>query len=139
MKKEVKISIRGRQTVEGESEVVEVFTDGNFYKKNDSYYIVYQSEEDTSFKGATTTVKIEKNKVVMLRSAPVESQLIIEKGNRHLCSYNTGYGNVMIGINGSKIDVDLNERGGKIKFKYTIDVNSALLSSHEVTIFVEEK
>ena len=139
MKKEVKISIRGRQTVEGESEVVEVFTDGSFYKKNDSYYIVYQSEEDTSFKGATTTVKIEKNKVVMLRSAPVESQLIIEKGNRHLCSYNTGYGNVMIGINGSKIDVDMNERGGKVKFKYTIDVNSALLSSHEVTIFVEEK
>ncbi len=138
MKKDAKISIRGRQTVDGESDVVEVFTQGSFYKKNDVYYIVYESKEDTGFKGTTTTVKIEKNKVVMLRSAPTESQLIIEKGNRHLCSYNTGYGNVMIGINGSKIDVDLSERGGRVRFKYTIDVNSALLSSHEVSIFVEE-
>ena len=139
MKKDVKISIRGRQTVDGESEVVEVFTDGTFHEKNGTYYVVYESEEDTGFKGTTTTVKIQKNKVVMLRSAPAESQLIIEKGKRHLCSYNTGYGNVMIGINGSKIDFDLNERGGKVRFKYTIDVNSALLSTHEVNIFVEEK
>ena len=76
--------------------------------------------------------------MVLLRSKPAESQLVVEKGCRHLCSYHTMYGDVMIGISGSMISADFDENGGRLEFRYTMDVNSALLSTNEVHILVEE-
>lgn len=140
LKKDVKLNIVGIQTVNGEKDVVEVFTEGSYYEKNGCYYISYIETEETGFPGAKTTLKVEreKEKVVLLRSKPAESQLVIEKGGRHLCSYSTGYGNVMIGISGNKITAHLNEKGGTLDFKYTMDVESALLSTNEIHIKVEE-
>ena len=140
LKKDVKINIVGIQTVNGEREVVEVFTEGNYCEKNGCYYISYMETEETGFAGAKTTLKVDKDKekVVLLRSKPAESQLVIEKGGRHLCSYNTGYGNVMIGISGTKITSHLNEKGGSLDFKYTMDMESALLSINEIHMKIEE-
>ena len=47
MKKEAKINIMGIQTVDGERETVEVFTEGTFYEKNGIYYITYTETEET--------------------------------------------------------------------------------------------
>ncbi|MEG3006417.1 MAG: DUF1934 domain-containing protein [Oscillospiraceae bacterium] len=139
MKKDAIIQIKGTQTVGAESDVIEVYTQGTYYKKNGSFYISYLETEETGYEGAKTTLKIDENKkVTMLRSKPAQSQLIIEKGVRHLCSYNTGYDNMMIGIYGNEVESNLDNNGGIMKFKYTMDINCALASVNEVHIIVEE-
>lgn len=139
MKKDAVITIKGTQIMGQEREVVEVFTTGTYYKRNDNFYISYMETEETGFDGAKTTLKIGKdNTVTMLRSKPARSQLTIEEGTRHLCSYDTGYGNIMIGISGNEVKSSLDETGGKVRFKYTMDINSALASINEVDILVEE-
>ena len=57
----------------------------------------------------------------MLRFGKQSSQLIIEKGTRHLCHYETGYGSVSLGVAADVIEQRLDENGGSLKFSYTLD------------------
>lgn len=140
MKKDVLITIKGIQNTDGDNDVVELFTMGRFYRKNGSYYISYDESEATGYEGSKTTLRVEQdNKVTMLRSGSIRSQLIIERGVRHQCSYDTGYGSFTIGVSGDKIVSSLTDAGGDIEFKYSLDVNASLTSENEVYINVKER
>ena len=41
MKKNVLINIKGIQKIDGVQDVTELFTQGSFYKRNNSYYVTY--------------------------------------------------------------------------------------------------
>lgn len=140
MKKDVLISILSTQLVEGERDEMELTTFGNYYERNGKYYIVYQESEATGFDGdTTTTVKIEgENKVTMIRNGALRSQLIMERGKRHLCHYGTEYGNIIIGVLTDTITSSLGDGGGKVDFNYTLDIDGALASENTVRINVKE-
>ena len=84
----------------GDTDTVELMTRGSLVHKDGAYYIVYKETETTGYEGCTTTVKVAEDarKVSMLRFGKQSSQLIIEKGTRHLCHYETGYGSVSLGV-----------------------------------------
>lgn len=135
MKKDVMITITGTQTVEGEVELIELTTAASLYNKGNALYIRYQETEITGFEGMTTTVKVEGDqRVTMIRHGASQTQLIIEKGRRHQCSYATGYGDVMLGITGSTIVNTLSQEGGELFFRYSIDLNTAVTSENSVKI-----
>ncbi|WP_312642762.1 DUF1934 domain-containing protein [Hydrogenoanaerobacterium sp.] len=141
MKKDVLINIRGVQYYDDDKEVVELMTVGRFYRKNGSYYISYDESEATGFEGSKTTLKVDggDGRVTMLRSGANKSQLIIEKGARHQCHYNTGYGPLIMGVSGNHITSSLNDEGGDLSFKYTLDFNASLASENEVFVNVKEQ
>ena len=60
----------------------------------------------------------------MLRYGKAQSQLVIEKGTRHLCHYETGYGAVSLGVAADEIEHELSSNGGHVKFSYTLDSGS---------------
>jgi len=140
MKKEVLINIKGVQEQDGQREEVELFTTGNFYRRGNSYYIAYDESEATGFEGAHTTVQVEdgSQRVTMRRTGSVRSQLIVERGVRHQCNYDTGYGNVIIGVLGDRISSTLTPAGGDLEFGYSLDVNTSLASENSVAINIRE-
>lgn len=139
MKKEVLINIKGVFDSEDDHDVVEIFTTGTYYQKDGSYYICYDETEATGFEGSRTTLRIEnEEKVTMERSGKASSQLIVERGVRHQCHYDVGYGDMMIGILGSSIKSSLNDKGGNLAFKYSLDINSMLASENEMYVNVKE-
>lgn len=138
MKKDVVITIKGVQTVDGEKDTVELTTLGNFYRKNETYYLTYLESEATGFAGQRTTLKLEDNRrVTMIRHGGGESSLIVEKGVRHQCQYDTGYGSLLIGVNGDDIQNEITDDGGSFLFKYTLDINTALASTNEIYVTVK--
>ena len=140
MKKDVLISIKGvYAAVEEEADVVELFTTGEYYEQDGNYYISYDETEATGFEGSRTIVKVEKeDKVTVERSGQAVTQLIVQRGVRHQCRYDVGYGDMIIGVNGGSICSTLNADGGKISFKYSLDVNSLLASENEMYIHIQE-
>ena len=134
--KECLIKITGTQLVDGEKDVIEVTTTANYNKENEKYYILYDESEATGFPGAKTTVEYEPNdgRVTMSRTGPTPSQLIVEESRRHQCSYDTGYGTLMIGISGKKIKSTLDGTSGNIFFAYDLDVETSLTSENCVAI-----
>ena len=143
MKKDVTINIRGTYNFEDdEADVVELFTTGEFYRKNGSYYISYDESEVTGFKGSKTTLKVEdQNCVTMSRKGADKAltQLIVQSGVRHQCQYDVGFGDMMIGVSGRSISSTLNDRGGRLEFKYSLDINALFASDNEMLIVVKEQ
>ena len=139
MKKDVYISIRGIQAIDGDRDVTELFTQGRFYRRNNSYYITYDESEATGYEGSKTTLKVEGNrKVTLTRSGAVRSHLIVEAGERNIGHYGTAGGELIIGVNTRLIRSSLTDAGGDLRFSYSLDVNSSLVSENEVYVNVKE-
>ena len=118
---------------EEKEEFVELMTRGQFVQKGGSYYITYKETETTGYEGCSS-------RVAMLRfgkGGGAGTQLLIEKGKRNLCHYETGYGSMTLGVTADEIECGLTEKGGTAKFGYLLDANSAELVSRnrlEVTV-----
>lgn len=140
--KDVIIHIKGRQFVADadreEAEVVELTTVGKMGARSGKTFLTYA--EDPTLYGAevTTTLKITGNdSVVMQRSGGSDSRLQIERGQRSFSHYETGYGSLIIGVFGERIQNHLDETGGRLLMTYTIDVESNLISRNELEITVK--
>lgn len=135
------ITIKGTMEQDGRSETVELMTHGGFTHRDGCFFIVYRETEATGYEGSTTTVKIAEDarRVAMLRYGKAASQLIIEKGTRHLCHYETGYGSMTLGVAADEIESQLSDEGGQVKFSYTLDADQdVVLSRNLVTITVKK-
>jgi uncharacterized beta-barrel protein YwiB (DUF1934 family) len=75
---------------------------------------------------------------VLERKGKAKAQLIVEQGRRHQCQYDVGFGDMMIGVHGSKVQYDLGAHGGSVQFRYSLDVNAMLASENEMYIHVRE-
>lgn len=139
IKKDVFITIRGTQEADGEKDTTELYTQGQFYKKDSAFYIAYDESEATGFAGNKTTLKIDGNeKVVFMRGPATRSHLIVESGKRNIGHYGTEMGDIAIGVSAKKIDSKLNENGGELYFSYSLDINQTHVSDNEIYINIKE-
>ncbi|MGN0641675.1 MAG: DUF1934 domain-containing protein [Huintestinicola sp.] len=128
----------------GAPDIMELMTDGELKTVVrdgvEGYQIAYDDTEATGFTGSRTIVSCFGEKIAtMERKGAVESNLMIETNRKHHCHYGTEFGDMLLGIYTHKIINRMTDSGGELYFKYTIDVNSALLSENEIYLNVELK
>jgi len=127
--KKVIILVRGKQGSGLESDasdVMELVTEGKYYKKDNIYYITYNESEVTGMKGTTTTVKVSDGVVTLMREGTVNSQLVFQKGRKHVSYYDTIYGAFTIGVYANDVNVNMNDNGGEISIGYHIEIDDKL-------------
>ena len=132
MKQEATITLRSVVRSGGEEDVMELVTSGTYAEKNGKYYLIYEESEGSGYAGCTVTVKAEPGCAAILRGGPAKSQLIVQQGVRHQCCYQTGYGQVTLGVTGQLVACRLRENGGSLELAYTLDLNTSLISSRQV-------
>ncbi|MEF9969010.1 MAG: DUF1934 domain-containing protein [Ruthenibacterium sp.] len=138
MREDYLITIHGTMEQDGQSDSVKLMTRGSFVKRNDNFFISYHETEATGYAGCVTTVKVEgARKVSMLRFGPAPSQLVIEKGCRHVCHYDTGEGALSLGVAADEIRASLSAHGGRVHFSYLLDVDTESISRNIVDITVK--
>ena len=134
------ISIVGEQKVEGQDDRIEVINEGKYMMKNGHFLINYKEyDEDLPDKFFNNLVKVENETVTISRKGPLSSQLILEKGKRHQCMYQTIEGTLSIGVFTKTLNNNLNENGGSLEVIYTLDFNSDLVSENRFKIDIEKK
>lgn len=137
MEKDVVISIKGMQTYEGTSaDTIELVTMGRLLKAQQGYTLTYQESELTGLEGTVTTIEIEKECVTLLRAGGVNSQMVFQKGRKHLSMYNTPYGAMAVGVNTRDLNTQVTDEGGAIEIDYSIEINHAIAgrSTFEIQI-----
>jgi len=137
-KKDVIISFKGVQGNGRDKEVIELVTPGKYYKEGDAYCVTYSESELTGMEGTTTTLIISGNKVTMLRFGENNTQLIFEKGQNHLCCYETEFGEFMVGVRSKNVNVDVNENGGEISADYQIEIDNAAIGVNNFHMQIRE-
>ena len=126
-----------QDTIDNDSSRTDLTTSGTFRTLEGGYQLKYEESEVTGFKGSTTYLSVFGNSLVNLRrigTAP--SDLTIEKGKKHHCHYGTPYGEFTMGIYTHGIVNNIDENGGELYLKYTVDINSSLVSDNEIYIKV---
>lgn len=139
MKDKYLISITGIQELDGERDVIEMTTTGSYIRKNGHSYIGYKEyDKDNPEISSNNLIKVESNeKVIITRNEGKQTRLILEKGKRHQCHYRTIMGELMIGVYSDTINSELDENGGKLHVKYSLDFNSSFASKNEFYISIK--
>ncbi len=138
MQKDVIISLVGNQQSDEDTDSIEFMTEGSFYKKGEDFYVTYKESELTGLEGTTTTLKVQGKKVTLLRFGANTSQLIFEKGQRHVCCYDTMYGVISVGVWTNDVVVDIDENGGEIFADYIIDLDNSPLGKNNFKMHIRE-
>ncbi|WP_322200786.1 DUF1934 domain-containing protein [Acutalibacter intestini] len=136
MREDYNINIKGRQIYAEDTGEVVLSTTGSYTQRDDVRYIAYKEYDDEDPRVSHTAVlKVEPGKVTMMRAGST-TRLILEKGRRHLCLYDTGFGSMTVGVFTSELRQALDQTGGSLEIKYTLDIDSNLSSRNELLVEV---
>lgn len=134
------ISIKGTQSYEQqEDDVIELVTEGRLEREDEGHFTLsYQESEVTGLEGTLTTFQIEPERITLMRLGGVNSEMVFELGRRHLSMYDTPYGALAMGVNTRELSAALDERGGRIRIVYDIELDHALAGRNTFDIQVRQ-
>ncbi|NLL69497.1 MAG: DUF1934 domain-containing protein [Epulopiscium sp.] len=136
MKKNVLITVTGIQDGLDPSEDIEMVIPGYYYQKQNKFYIIYKESELTGMKDTTTTIKVERDKVSILRFGKNNSSMIFERGKKHTSHYHTVHGEFMISMLTKDMKVNLDQEGGQVYVKYALEVDHMAIGSHSFHVSI---
>ena len=126
MQENYEITIIGRQTIEQETGEIQVDTLGDYSERNGIKYI--------SYTGRKKILKIEPAGTVTMLTPGSPTRLVLEKGRRHKCMYDTGAGLLSLGVFTHTLKHDLSPEGGELHIRYTLDLDAHLSSDNEILV-----
>lgn len=131
------ISIKTKQEIDGEDEVIELETPGKYAVRNGKTYIIYKESKMTGFDGSTTTIKVSGDCVTVSRKGRYVSSMKYELGEKCLCLVNTPYGQIGAAITTKSIDFDFGNAGGVLTMDYLLDTDNQNFMKNNITITVK--
>lgn len=135
------ITVTGTQTVDGESDSIEVITSGDYVRDDNGDITVTYPEfsEENPTTRTDTTVTLRGKILTIERRGEMSSRLMLEKGKRHQCLYETPMGQMLIGIFTDSIKVIASDSGCDIHASYQLDFNQHVVSNNEFHITIKSK
>lgn len=139
MDKNVIISVKGVQSSEDHDEsVLELVTEGKYYKEDGAYCVTYKESEVTGMEGTTTTLRICDGIVTLMRTGSVNSHFVFQQGQKHVSYYDTEHGAFTIGVYASAVDIRMNDDGGEIRVGYQLEIDNSRSSENDFFMSIRE-
>ena len=122
------ITLKTRQDIDGEEDIIEITTLGKYLRRGDKYYISYEGSEITGFDGTKTTLKINdrEKSVMLLRYGENATQLFFESGNKCTGHYNTPFGRLTVDVSTTDLSSNVDDDGGNVNLQYLIGINNEM-------------
>lgn len=141
MTKDVLVTISGLQIVkqDEEAEPVEIITAGDYYKKNNKHYVIYE-EIMEGFDGSTKNiVKLQENCVDITKKGITNVHMVFEKNKKNITCYETPFGSLMIGINARDIQIKEEENNISVDVQYALELNYEHLADCSIKMSIQSK
>ncbi len=134
------IYLKTLQSADGEelTDEIELQTKGTFAQKNGKFYIVYEESELTGFEDTTTTIKVSGDAVSMTRKGKYNSRMEFRLGEKCLCSYNTPFGVIPVGVNPISVENNLSDEGGNLAIEYILDIDNRDYLTNRLKLTVDK-
>lgn len=126
--KDIMLKIIGKQmTGEREEEQMEFITEGKYYEKGESVYLIYDESEFSGMEGCTTSLKITGDKIKMKRfgrTISIDTEIEFEQGKRFKGYYDTPYGSVEMEVLTNSVENRIEKclPKGSLKIDYHISL-----------------
>ena len=139
MAQEVMISVKGIQQFDAmDKDSIELVTRGSLEREDGMLTLRYEESELTGLEGTLTTIQVEPERVTMLRTGQVNTQMVFQEGRRHLSMYNTPYGAMTVGVNTRHLYAELDEDGGELEIDYNIGIDHTVTGRNIFRINVKK-
>ena len=126
MKQNVVLSICGKQFYEEQdSEVIELVTEGTMEAIAGGWEICYEESSLTGMEGVTTIFRVEPDKITLIRTGRLHSQMVFQLGVLHESLYQMEFGTLMITVCASRLEYSITEQGGTVDLTYGIDIEQS--------------
>ena len=141
MKETFLMNIKGLQSYSGPDEDTDIVltTEAGFEKQDGVFFIDYKETEITGMEGTNTLIEIGDNYVSLRRTGTVNTTMLFMKDRKTSSCYNTPYGELLIGIFTNKLEIDIDENGGRVSVDYYIDINNASTSKNNFDLEIRRK
>lgn len=141
MMKEVLLTMQGLQFDQRmeDSDKIETVTVGDYYKKNNKHYVIYE-EVVEGLPGATKNrLKFSRDMLELTRNGLINVHMVFQENKKNVTSYHTPFGQILIGIDTKKIQITEKEDDIVVDVDYALDVNYEFLSDCHIKIHICSK
>lgn len=141
MTKDVLVKISGLQIMsqEEDSEPIEVITAGDYYKKNNKHYVVYD-EVMEGFEGTTKNIiKLQENCLDITKRGVTNVHMVFEKNKKNITCYQTPFGSLMLGIDAKEINIEEDEYDINVNVQYALELNYEHIADCTIRMAIQSK
>ncbi len=141
MTKDVLLTISGLQfsNQEDAGDAVEVITPGDYYKRNDKHYVLYD-EVMEGFSGTTRNIiKIAENSLDITKKGVANVHMVFEKNKKNVTYYYTPFGSLLIGIDAKRVKIAETDENIDVTVNYDLEVNYQFLANCNITMNIKSK
>jgi len=139
MNKDVLVSINGTQVLDGDEDLVEVITHGQYYFKNEKHYITYEEVFEEYSEPIKNIIKISSDTVEVTKKGAMSTKMIFEKNKKNISCYETEVGSLMLSFNAKNIHINSNEDKIYVQIEYALEMNNEHVSDCVLTMNIESK
>lgn len=141
MTQEVILTLQGLQFDQRQEDAdkLEMVTVGDYYKRNGKHYVIYEEVMEGFEEPTKNRLKIGERMVELSRNGLVNAHMVFQENKKNLTSYNTPFGQILIGIDTKKIQIEEEEDHVVVNVDYALDVNYEFLSDCHIRIDICSK
>lgn len=139
--KEVLLTMQGLQFDQRmeDADKVEIVTVGDYYKKNNKHYVIYEEVIEGFTQATKNRLKFSEGMLELTRNGLINVHMVFEENKKNMTSYNTPFGQILIGIDTKKIQIAEQEDDIVVDVDYALDVNYEFLSDCHIKIHICSK
>lgn len=136
MTKQVLLSIIGSQSVDADSDSIELVTVANYYKRNGHHYILYEEVPDGEDSVVKNTLKFDSSFFEMTKKGAVNTQLLFSPGASNSTYYSTPAGPMAVSVTTAKYTLTEKDNYIEVYIQYALDINYSYSAENEILIRV---
>ena len=136
MARKVMLTLQGLQADQGGEDAgqIETVVSGDYYKRNNKHYVIYEEVTEGFEQPTRNRLKFSEDMVELSRSGPINVHMVFQENKKNLTSYNTPFGQILMGIDTKKIQVTEQENHIFVEVEYSLDVGGEFLSDCHMKI-----
>ncbi len=139
MTKDVLISVASYQTAQDETERMEVINKGNYYKKNDYHYVLYEEMIEGFEQPVKSMMKFKEGDLTVSKKGLLNVNMVFEENRKNSCCYATPYGDMMLGIDTRGVEVTEEEDRICVDATYLLEANYEPLADCEIHMEIRSR
>ncbi len=141
MNREVELVLSGLHASgqDAEGDAVETAQPAQYFKRNDSHYLLYEERMDEGETLCKSRIKFRDHLLELTRQGAVEMHMIFEENKRHTVPYNTPYGQLLLGIETRRVLVEEQEDQIRVTVEYALDHEGEPISESCLKLHIREK
>lgn len=141
MTQEVLLALKGLQFDQRDEDAdqIEMVLVGDYYKRNGKHYVIYEEMVEGFAQATKNRLKFCEHMLELSRSGLVNVHMVFQENKKNLTNYNTPFGQILIGIDTKKIQIEESEDHIVVNVDYALDINYEFLADCHITVNIASK